>query len=404
MADTDRESTLWTLRKARGWTQQDLVDQFQETAARLGRPIGISLRTVSRWESGNPPWPNVEAQRVLEKLFCLPISQLGFVATGDTVSPSVPAKAEQSDVGPATMDSLHQAVDQLCREYPSAASDTLHQQARGWLNYTTRLLHGRTTLAEHRELLVIVGWLFLLCGCLEHDMGQRRTAELSRAAAARIGAETGHGEITAWSWEMAAWFALTQERYGDALAAAQAGRRPASGHSVAVQLLAQEAKAHARMGSPIDVRKALDHGRGLLDRLPRPAHPEHHFVIDPDKWDFYEMDAYRLLGDDARAGAHAAEVIRLGTRADGTTRSPMRVAEARLTLGVGSARSGELEEAVDNGMAAFEPARKSLPSLLLVGSELDAELQARYPREVATRDYREHLRALATVARRALEA
>ncbi|MFG2882913.1 hypothetical protein ACGFYV_11530 [Streptomyces sp. NPDC048297] len=145
------------------------------------------------------------------------------------------------------------------------------------------------------------------------------------------------------------------------------------------------------MGDARLVRDSLDAGRARLDRLPKPDHPEHHFIIDPDKWDFYEMDAYRLLGDDERAAAHARSVIRISTGPDGTEISPMRAAEARLTLGVAAARMGEIEEAIGMGTKALEADRKSLPSLLLVADELDKELRSRYPREGATRDFHEQV-------------
>ncbi|MEU2773039.1 hypothetical protein ABZ646_08915 [Streptomyces sp. NPDC007162] len=145
------------------------------------------------------------------------------------------------------------------------------------------------------------------------------------------------------------------------------------------------------MGDARLVRDSLDAGRARLDRLPKPAHPEHHFIIDPDKWDFYEMDAYRLLGDGERAAAHARSVIRISTGPDGTEISPMRAAEARLTLGVAAARMGEIEEAIGMGTTALETDRKSLPSLLLVADELDKELRSRYPRETATRDFHEQV-------------
>jgi hypothetical protein len=47
-----------------------------------------------------------------------------------------------------------------------------------------------------------------------------------------------------------------------------AGQDAAPGRSVAVQLLAQEAKAWARMGNQRNVVKALEKGRVLLDSLP----------------------------------------------------------------------------------------------------------------------------------------
>ncbi|MGN5379980.1 hypothetical protein ACQ4WX_30490 [Streptomyces lasalocidi] len=103
------------------------------------------------------------------------------------------------------------------------------------------------------------------------------------------------------------------------------------------------------------------------------------------------MDAYRLLGDDERAAAHARSVIRISTGPDGTEISPMRAAEARLTLGVAAARMGEIEEAIGMGTKALEADRKSLPSLLLVADELDKELRSRYPREAASRDFHEQV-------------
>jgi hypothetical protein len=62
---------------------------------------------------------------------------------------------------------------------------------------------------------------------------------------------------------MRAWFSLTAGRYREVIAAAQAGQDAAPGRTVAVQLLAQEAKAWARMGNQRNVVKALEKGRVL---------------------------------------------------------------------------------------------------------------------------------------------
>lgn len=89
------------------------------------------------------------------------------------------------------------------------------------------------------------------------------------------------------------------------------------------------------------------------------------------------MDAYRLLGDDERAATHARSVIRISTGPDGTEISPMRAAEARLTLGVAAARTGEIDEAIGMGTTALEVDRKSLPSLLL--DDVSVGVIARFP-------------------------
>ncbi len=85
-----------------------------------------------------------------------------------------------------------------------------------------------------------------------------------------------------------------------------------------MQLLAQEAKAWARMGNQRNTVRALENGRVLLDSLPYPEPTDNHFVVDPDKFDFYAMDCYRLIGDDNLAEMHAREIIRKTTNADGT--------------------------------------------------------------------------------------
>lgn len=300
-----------------------------------------------------------------------------------------------SDTSASTLDGLHRTAFELCCDYGWRDAGELRGEALAWLRQVIQLRRS-AGLREHRDLLTVAGWLGLLVGCVEYDLGMRTVADATRAAALSLGDAAGNTEISAWAWEMSAWFALTQGRFTDAVAAARAGQDVVGeSHTVAVQLIGQEAKALARLGDVDAVRAALDRGRDLLARFARPDRPDHHFVVDPDKWDFYAMDAFRLAGDDASAEHHAREVIALGTRADGTEKTPMRVAEARLTLGVAAARAGDLEQAAAAGVEAFRATRRSLPSLLLVAGELDVELWRRYPRERATEEYRAALRALA---------
>ncbi|MER5990590.1 hypothetical protein [Streptomyces viridosporus] len=117
---------------------------------------------------------------------------------------------------------------------------------------------------------------------------------------------------------MRAWFALTTGDYRGVIAAARAGAETAARQGMAVQLAAQEAKAWARIGDRRQVEVALGKGRRLLEGMPYPENLDNHFVVDPAK---------------ARQ-----EVLRTGTDFDGTDRSPMRNAEARVTLGVTAAR------------------------------------------------------------------
>jgi len=149
---------------------------------------------------------------------------------------------------------------------------------------------------------------------------------------------------------------------------------------------AQKAKAWARIVDRRQVEAALDQGRTLLERLPYPDNLDHHFAVDPSKWDFYSMDCYRLLGNGQPPNAAenrlaencAKNVIRLGTDAGGVERSPMRNAEARVTLGLLAAREGDLETAAEFGERALQGKRRSLPSLLMASRGLGTVIKDQY--------------------------
>lgn len=302
-------------------------------------------------------------------------------------------RVRASDASTTTVEALHRTAFELCCDYSWRDAAELRGDALRWLREVVELRQS-AGLREHRELLNISGWLGLLVGCVEYDMGMRTAADATRAAALSLGQELGSAELQGWAWEMTSWFALTQGRLHKAIDAARAGQAMAgSAHTVGVQLIALEAKALGRLGDAPSVRAALERGKHLLEKFPQPDRPDNHFVVDPDKWDFYAMDAYRLAGDHERAEHHARRVLAIGTAADGSERTPMRMAEARLTLGVAAARAGDLEQAVDVGMRAFTSTRRSLPSLLMVGGELDAELSSRYPREPVVDEFRATLKA-----------
>jgi hypothetical protein len=69
----------------------------------------------------------------------------------------------------------------------------------------------------------------------------------------------------------------------------------------------------------------------------------------------------------------------------------MRIAEARMTLGVVAARQGELELAIQHGEHALSNNRKSLPSLIMVSRDLTRVLKDRYPNEPVAKSYLDEL-------------
>jgi hypothetical protein len=401
-------------RKARGWSQAEAVRNMRMHAPlrQVGddeKPVELPddrslLRQWKRWENGDVT-PNDFYQPIIAATFGT-VTHAFFPVPSRRDSDSVLAitgmdtlelvgRIQRSDLDNATLDGLRIMADQLCSEYPFMPSDQLLIEGRAWLRRITEFHGQRLTLSQHREILVLAGWIALLIACVEYDTGNRQAAETTRQAALSLGHEADHAEIKGWAHEISAWIALTSGNYHGVITAAQAGRDSAAHHGVTVQLAAQEAKAWARIGDRRQTEVALDRGRRLLEALPYPANLDHHFVVDPTKFDFYAMDCYRLLAEDRLASTLADEVIRASTDFDGTDRAPMRLAEARITLGVAAAREGDLEGAVHYGGQALTGQRKSLPSLLMASRDLTKILHERYPNEDATASYLDQLRAIA---------
>ncbi len=283
-------------------------------------------------------------------------------------------RVRASAIDSSTIDALNITVEQLGCDYPHADARELMKTGKEWLGKMTELLGNHLTLAQHREVLQQAGMLALLVGCLEYDLGDARSAEATRRMALELGKEAEDPGIVGWAHEMLAWFHLTAGNFRAVIPAAEAGALAAPSHSVAVQLFGQQAKAYARMGMAEEVHKALDQGSALLDRLPYPDRPDNHFVVDPDKWDFYAMDTYRIVGEDQLAQRNAEEVMRRSVNAEGVPVAPMRIAEAQLTLAVIAARRGDVDEASALGIQALQNGRRSRPTLLMVSNELEHEL------------------------------
>ncbi len=390
-------------RDARGWSQAEAVRALRAKSSQNLPTDSTLLRNWRRWESGESRpddfyapliaaafdsvtaafFPKVRPSRDDELLTATGMDTLEFMG-----------RLRMSDVSTATLDAVRITAQRLCCDYASADPHTLHREAAGWLRRIAALLDSRLTLAQHKEVLELAGWVALLLGCLEYDLGRRSNAEATRRAARSLGQEAEHPEIIGWSAELAAWFALTQGNHRGVIQAAEAVPSECASSGVGVQLAAQRAKAWARLGDRGAVDAALLEGRTLMNRLGHPDDLDNHFVVDPQKFDFYAMDCCRVVGDDAQAEAYARAVLADSVGLDGVVRNPMRVAEARLTLAVVAARGRDLELAVAEAGRAFEAKRRSLPSLLCIGSEVAHELVTNFPGDPRTRAYLDELRSL----------
>lgn len=400
-----------TEREARGWNKPQFIEALRAHSSTELPSKASLLRRVHAWESGES-CPDDFYKPIIAKAFgtvTAAIWPVGGTRNADTELTSgagmdtleILTRLRSSSIDSATLEGIRITVNRLCCEYPHMPSQELLVEGRAWLRRITTLLDKRMTLKQHQELLNLSGWLAALVGCVEYDTTDRAAAEATRRAAFSLGEDSGNAEVMAWAQEMRAWFSLTRGDYRGMLAATEVGLDIAPHSKAAVQLHAQNAKAWARLGDRRQVEVALDKGRALLESLPHPEDLDNHFAVDPAKWDFYSMDCYRILGaqnvggsENRLAESYANEVIRVGTDGGGFERSPMRNAEARITLGVVAARQGNIELAARYGKRALEGERQSLPSLLMVSRELGAILKENYQDVPEASEYLEQLRHL----------
>jgi hypothetical protein len=103
MGSMDAGNTrLRSARQALGLrSQQQLADGVTRAGNSIGLRISITARTVRRWESANPPWPQPDHQSALEALFQRPITELGFTPPWAGSNGPV-SRQEFADSGTAT--------------------------------------------------------------------------------------------------------------------------------------------------------------------------------------------------------------------------------------------------------------------------------------------------------------
>jgi tetratricopeptide (TPR) repeat protein len=306
-------------------------------------------------------------------------------------------QAEASDLGGGTLEVIDRTVDRFCRDYPTAAPSVLVPRVEQRLRFLVKLLDGKVTLGQHRHLLVAGGWLATLLACLQFDLGDREAAEASQSAAYTFAREAEHQELLAWTYELLAWWALVDRRYHELIEYSRTGLEIAPNTSAGVQLAVQQAKGWSRLGDAARADESLRTAGTALSRLPRPEHPEHHFVFDASKLSFYAATCYTWLGDRDHAREQAEQVIHQCLELPGQVRWPIRLAETRVDLALVAAGEGEIDEACELGRQALASERKSGSTLGRV-AELDAVLVREHPDvgEVA------HLHEQLEAARRSL--
>lgn len=262
-------------------------------------------------------------------------------------------RVQASDVGTATLDRLERAFDGLAMAYPKAKPEDLLRQVRKHSAYVGKLLDGKKTLAEHRRLLVIGGWLSLLGATVHIDLMQDDAATARLETAATLAREAGHPEIEAWCFETEAWRLLTDGDYIQAVDLSRAAQEIApAGGSAIIQATAQEGRANARLGNATETYSAIERVQALSAAIGSPDTPEHHYRYDPAKALSYTATTLAWLGDVA-AEPYAREVIKRLSPGEDVSQWPRRVASANIDLALVLLKGDRLDEACDSAQKAI---------------------------------------------------
>lgn len=296
---------------------------------------------------------------------------------GETAALELLRRVTASDVGNETLSQLELIVDDLAVAYSQTQPAPLVGRVQQHLGYVMHLMDARKTLAEHRRLVVVGGWLSLLAATVHIDLNQHAAATARLRTAASLAKHANNRDIEAWCYETEAWRVLTERDYPRALKLSEKAQALApDGSSIAIQATAQAGRAHARLGQARETYTAIDRVHELAGPLEMPDRPEHHYRYDPAKSMAYTATTLAWLGDPA-AETWARQIITQLQPGDGEVSTrPRRVAAANLDLALTLLVTDRLDEACAATQRAIASGRV-VPSNYWRAEEVVTAVEAR---------------------------
>jgi tetratricopeptide (TPR) repeat protein len=277
-------------------SQQALADALNAGAQVSGlRGIGVGARQVRRWESAEPPWPQMHHQRLLSQVLGLPVDQLGFTPPWDSsgvadsgtvgVTPVRAATGRQRRRGaagvthPSTVPAGIAAITVVLRRLYWTV-DPLHLHPA----VVQHVRLGKALLTEledpgRGEVAAAIAESGLLAGRIEFfDLAQPEAAAESFVRALQAAGEAGDSLLGAAILAHAAFVpGWAGDRAGaeDRLAAARAhARRGRGGPLLLAWLDAVDAECATRCGDPKAALATIDLAESRLRDDPDRSLPE----------------------------------------------------------------------------------------------------------------------------------
>lgn len=371
---TRLEQLVRQMRRTREEFQQD----FARTAGHLGERLDVSTRQVGRWMAGNiDVIPRAAACRVLEQMFGEsaerlfgppdPVSRREVATVEVSQPPPVSAEpvenltvqrevtmaaaesarfgqfAEQSNVGPHTLEQFRADLTRIVTTYPNRPVYPTFVELRSLRNRAFELLEGRQYPEQSRELYLVAG---VLCGVLANasfDLGWLHAAETQARTAFLCAELAGNNSLRAWVRGTQSLVAYWDERPRAAVELAADGWRyvPETG-TAQVRLAAIEARTHARLRDRCATENALTRAEQARNEVRGSDDPGGMLTFPVAKQHFYTATARLWLGGQdsyATAERDAAHAVELYAADPPEQRRLGELCLARLDLARSPARS-----------------------------------------------------------------
>ncbi len=340
-AGTPPRTLLEALVRQRRWSQHDFCGVYAEAARGLGLSLTVSHQHAGRWFGGRLKGLPYPAQcRVLESMFDVEVTELFGPASPDllppgtartarwgTVEPPDPDEvismaadeaarfsqfAEQSNVGPHTLDQFAADIRRIVTVYPNRPVYPLFVELRSLRNRAFEALEGRQSPSQSRDLYLIAGTLSGVLANASFDLDRVDAAETQARTAFLCAELAGSNWLRAWIRGTQALVAYWGDRPLDAIRLAEDGDRyvPESG-TAAVRLASIAARAHgmlrdrkgvdAAIGRAEDARSVIALADDPGGMMAFPLAKQAYSIATARLWLGAEQDARRARRDAERA-------------------------------------------------------------------------------------------------------
>ncbi|MCA1192121.1 MULTISPECIES: helix-turn-helix transcriptional regulator [unclassified Saccharopolyspora] len=338
---------LRRLRRAAGLTQLQLAQQ-----------VHLGQSDISRYESDRQH-PDDQVVHALEQLLAAGgrlARTTGGGDDGNAQALELVRRAGASDLGGDVLDLLEAAFDTAATDYCAEDPAVLLPQVAEHLDHVQGLLDAsRKTLAEHRRLVGLGGWLALLRATLHIDLNEHARASAWLRSSAALARHAGDDEALAWCFETDAWRVLNTGDFRTALRLATAALEHApAGGSAEIQATVQLARVQARLGAADATYRHLESAHVLSARKGVPVQAEHHYRFDPAKTDSFTATTLAWLGDDEAERSTRRAVEMFAPTGTGPNPRARRYAAAQMDLALISAKKSRLDEAAAAARAAID--------------------------------------------------